>query len=158
MRLLKIGLYALLVLVLQTVVFARLHLFGAVPDLVLVSVVIFAVLEERKNAILFAAGAAFLQDVLSHGIYINLLTKVPLGFLVSGLKEGFAGEEFFLAMGSVAVLTPLVLLAEGVTYYFFFGKQIDLLALLLLLVFSTIYNLALVPVLFPLVRRVIRVP
>ncbi|MFC1540514.1 rod shape-determining protein MreD [Candidatus Margulisiibacteriota bacterium] len=156
MRLLKFGSYVLLVLALQTVVFARLNLFGAAPDLVLISVILFAVLEDRKNALLFAAGAAFLQDILGHGIYLNMVVKLLVGYLVSSIKEGFAGDELFQAIGSTAVFTPLALLAEGVVYYLFFGRQIDVLAFAASLVLSTFFNVLLVPILFPLARRVAR--
>jgi rod shape-determining protein MreD len=156
MRLLKLGLYILFILALQTVVFARLNIWGAAPDLILVSVIIFAVQEERKNTILFAAAAALLQDILSHGIYMNTVMKILIGYLVSSIKEGFAGEEFFLAAGSVAVLTPLALLVEGAVFYFFFSKPVDVPGLVTTMFLATIYNLVLVPVLFPLIRRAAR--
>jgi rod shape-determining protein MreD len=156
MRLLKIGLYALLVLALQTVVFARLNLFGAAPDLILVSVIIFAILAESRSAVIYAAAVGFLQDILSHGIYINMIIKIPVAFLVSNLKEGFAGEEFTFALSAVAVLTPLTLLAEGAFCCFFSGRQVDILGLAMLILLSTLYNLALVPLLLPLARRAAR--
>ena len=76
MRLILILIYVLLVVILQSVVFARLHFFGVSPDLILVSIICFAVLEKRERAIVFAAGTSFLQDILSFGIY---LIRIPYG-------------------------------------------------------------------------------
>ncbi|MFH1347134.1 MAG: rod shape-determining protein MreD [Candidatus Margulisiibacteriota bacterium] len=155
MRLIKITLYLLAILVLQTVVFARLNFFGAVPDLVLVSVIIFAVLQERSAAILFAAAAGFVQDILSFGVYINVVSKVLASTLVTVIKESYRVDEYSLAAGLVAILTPSLLVAEGVIFYFVSGRQIDIQHLLISVILATIYNLILVPVLLPVARKIL---
>lgn len=161
MRFFKTVLYILAVLVLQTVVFPRLNFMGVIPDLFLVSVVAFAVLAERTPATnhdglwpvtLFSAFSAFLQDVLSTGIYFNTIFKVVIGNLVCSIKEKFIGDEYFLAAGMVLVFTPLYLVIEGVIFY----KHFHFFHFVFRVVGSTIYNLLMVPLIFPMVKVIAR--
>ena len=154
MRLFKIVLYVLLVVVLQTVIFARLSLRGVSPDLILVSIVGFAVVEKKPRAVLFSAGAGFLQDILSFGIYMHLISRVAVSVLISNIKESFAGNEYALVAGLVAVTTPLVLIFEGGFYSLFWGRSFEIGYWGATILIATIYNLVMVPVLFPIVKRV----
>ena len=156
MRWIRIGLYVLLILVLQTVVFARLNFWGAVPDLVLVSVIIFAILDKNQKSTLFAAGSSFLQDILGYGIYINTITKVLVSSLTSIIKESFIGDEYSLAALLVAVFTPLTLTVEGLILYLFFDKQFEAYAFVITVLITTVYNLIMVPVFLPVIRKLSR--
>ena len=71
MRFFKVCLYLAAVIILQTVFFPRLGFFGVSPDLILVSVIALAVLAERTPATLFAAAAAFIQDLLLAGCFFH---------------------------------------------------------------------------------------
>lgn len=157
MRWLKIGLYILLILVLQTVVFARLNFWGAVPDLVLVSVIIFAVLDKGRvkaeNALLFATGSGFLQDILSHGIYMHTISKVIICSLVRYIKESYVGNEYFLVVGMVAIFTPLTLVAEAGVFYFLYKQSLSISYMFSIILLTTIYNLIMVPIFSPLIGR-----
>jgi rod shape-determining protein MreD len=156
MRWIRIGLYVLLILVLQTVVFARLNFWGAVPDLVLVSVIIFAILDKNQKSTLFAAGSSFLQDILGYGIYINTITKVLVSSLTSIIKESFIGDEYSLAALLVAVFTPLTLTVEGLILYLFFDTQFEAYAFVITVLITTVYNLIMVPVFLPVIRKLSR--
>jgi len=159
MRFFKTVLYILAVLVLQTVVFPRLNFMGVIPDLFLVSVVAFAVLAERTPATnhdgswpvtLFSAFSAFLQDVLSTGIYFNTILKVVIGNVVCSIKERFIGDEYFLAAGMVLIFSPLYLfLTDGVIHFHFLYFVFRVVA-------TTIYNLLMVLLLFPIVKVIAR--
>lgn len=152
MRFFKILLYILVVFVLQTVVFSRINFMGVVPDLVLVSIVIFAVLEERNPATFFAASFAFIQDIFSSGIYLNTILKTIVSNVISSLKEEFIGDEYTFAAGMVAVFTPLYVLTEGLILLFVFHKEYSLPYFIFRMAAATIYNLVLLPVLFPIVK------
>ncbi|MFC1570934.1 hypothetical protein ACFL31_00115 [Candidatus Margulisiibacteriota bacterium] len=154
MRLLKIVLYVLVILVLQTVVFARLNFFGVRPDLVLVLAIVWAVLFSRRNATLLTLITALMQDILSFGIYLNIITKVVVGTLVSTMKEGFIGDDFHLAVWCVALFTPLSLIAEGIILFFFAHKQVDVPHLLFMMIFATIYNFILLYPIFFIVKKI----
>lgn len=146
MRYLKILLYLLAVLLLQTVVLPRLNFFGVIPDLFLVSAIVFAVLEERTPATLFSASAGFIQDLFSAGVYFNTIVKIMASNLVSSIKEEFMGDEYQLATVLVVLFTPAILIIEGLLnapapYYFVFR-----------MIATTLYNL----LVFPLAYKVLK--
>ncbi|MFH1576555.1 MAG: rod shape-determining protein MreD [Candidatus Margulisiibacteriota bacterium] len=156
MRKLKISLYLLAALVLQTVVFARLNFFGVVPDLVLVTVIIFAVKENYQATVLFAAAAGFLQDVLSAGIYLNTIVNILVATLVSTSKQSFLGDEKLLVAGLVAIFTPLLFVFEGLVFFVFYSRPFDLQHLIVSIVLGTLYNLLLALIFLPLTRMLLR--
>ena len=152
MRALKISLYLGAVLLLQTVLLPRFSFFGVVPDLVLVTVVFYAVLLERTPATLLSALIGFLQDVLTWPFYLNTIIKTVAGAAVQTLRERFVGDEYTLIVGLVALLTPLSVLVEGATLHFVFQREFSLFYFVFRLVAETLYNLLLVPLLYPLVQ------
>ena len=152
MRLFKIIVYLLIILALQTVVFARLNFFGVTPDLILVSVIIFSVFSNSRNAILFAAASGFLQDILATGLYLNTLVKVLAATVVSIFRESFLGNEHSLAAGMVILLTPATLLFEALVYYYFLGLELNAMFLFMNIFVGTVYNLLLLAILFPIVK------
>ena len=154
MRFLKLAAYILAVIVLQTVIFPRLSFMGVYPDLILVSVIAFAVLAERNAATLFSGSLAFLQDVFSAGIYLNTIVKVIVSNAVCSLKEEFMGNEYSLTAGLVAALTPLIILTQAGILFFFFEKDLNWPYLVFSLAATTLYNLLMVPLLFPVVKRI----
>lgn len=93
--------FVLIILLLQTVVFSRLSIFGATPDLVLVTVISFAVLNRRRRTTLLAALLGFLQDVMSFGVYLNVISKVLVAGLISLAKENSIGKRRSLALYAV---------------------------------------------------------
>ncbi|OGB88818.1 hypothetical protein A2625_02095 [candidate division WOR-1 bacterium RIFCSPHIGHO2_01_FULL_53_15] len=156
MRIVKIAVFGLSVIGLQTTVFARLNFFGVIPDLVLVSVIAFAVVSQKTPANLFSASLAFVQDCLSFGLYLNTIIKVVINNIVAGVKDGYVGDEYALTAGLVAVFTPAYLLIEGAVYYFFLAKQLSPGYFIFKMFIATIYNLMLVPLIFPLVSEINR--
>jgi len=156
MRLLKISCYLLIVITVQTVIFARLGFLGVRPDLILVSVIMFAVLNEAKSATIFAAATGLCQDILSFGLYLNTITKVIVSLLVSTFKDGFLGDVYSQVATLVAIFTPTLLVVEAGLLYFLVDRQLDLMHLLLQIILGTIYNLILVPIFLPLARRLLR--
>lgn len=152
MRSTKALIFILTVLILQTAIFSRLSFLGSMPDLILVSVIAFAVIEEQVPAAGFAALAGILQDVLSAGIYLNLLVKVLASNLVSFVKQKFIGDEMFLAGMMVAACTGLILVLQYLTYYFVFGRQFSFWAFIFRLLFETAANLLLTPIVFSILR------
>jgi rod shape-determining protein MreD len=156
MRVLKTSGFILAVIILQTVVFARLNFLGVMPDLVLVSVIAFAVLGERTPANFFAAGLALLQDLLSAGIYLNTIIKLVVNNIIGGVKENYSGDEYSLTVSLVALFTPVQLIIEAAIIYFFLAGRFSPVYLLFRLFCATIYNLMLVPLIFPLVKELNR--
>ena len=153
MRSVKSVVFIGLLLILQSSVFSRLCLFGVGPDLVLVAVVIFAVLNQDEKSTLFAAGTAFLQDLLSYGIYLNLVLKVAYTALINAMKKNFMGSEFFLAAVLLALFTFVTFILTGIIYPLLSGKPIDYPAWLLTVLIAMLYNLVFLPILFPILKK-----
>jgi rod shape-determining protein MreD len=155
MRIVKIIVYLVAVLVLQTVILPRLNLFGVFPDLVLVSVILFAVLEPKAaDGIVFSAVAGYLQDTLSTGGYFNLFSKTVVNATVNALRANFSGEETALAYGLVVGLVPLSLLVEELWLYSDVGAFHAPLLILMRMIVAVLYNLIFIPILLPIIKRV----
>ncbi len=154
MTLLLASIYILVVLIFQTVIFARLNLFGVVPDLVLVSVIIFSVFNNQQRSAIFSAGAGLLQDLLSFGIYLNTILKVLISLIVNLLKENFMGNEFVFSVILVVVFTPLSRLFEVGILYFFGRSQFDCYSIITNTILATVYNMLFIPILFPIIKRI----
>ena len=152
MRFIKYGLYILAILVLQTVIFPRLNFFGALPDLVLVSVIAGAIAGEALPSNVFAAALALSQDLLAAGPYLNTIIKIIVNNIAGRLHDGFVGDDYALAAGLVALFTPLQAIVEGLIVYFFFGRQFSPAYFVFRLAAETVYNLLLLPLIFPLVK------
>lgn len=151
MRGLKIALYLIAIIVLQTVVFARLNFLGVVPDLILVSVIIFSVKDKWQSATIFAGAAGFLQDVLATGPYINTIIKVLVCTIINHIKESLWGEEYSMIAGLVVSFTPLLLIIEMIVL----KRPFDPAHLLFHIFLGTLYNLIFVPILLPIIRKVL---
>ncbi|MBU0630194.1 MAG: rod shape-determining protein MreD [Candidatus Margulisbacteria bacterium] len=146
----------LLVLLLgQTVLLPFLTFFGAMPDLFLVAVIVYAVMAERGGSTFFAAGAGFLQDLFSSGLYLNTLTKVLVGLLVGGISNEVVGDVRSFAASMVAIITPLVLIGEGLVIYFWQGNHFSVFYYLLIVLLTTIYNLAFVPAIYYVLKKLV---
>lgn len=158
MRLIKIIIYIIASLVVQTVVAPRLNFFGVTPDLILVSVIIYAVLEEQGPAALFAAASGCLQDILTAGAYFNFILKVIVAGAVGALRDEFSGDEYSLAAGALAVVTPLLLLLEAAVLALFYDRRPDIPYLLFRMAAGTVYNLLMVPLLFPIIKELVHGP
>lgn len=155
MRTFRWALYVLCLLVLQTVIFPRLNLFGIYPDSLLVAVVVFAAIAQRSPALVFAGSLGFLQDILSVGYYINTIIKVVAGLIVANINQEFVGDKSRLALGLTALISPAAVLLESLFYGSFLGADLDVWFSLFKLVIQTGMNLLLVPVLFWLTEKLV---
>ncbi|MFA6549613.1 MAG: rod shape-determining protein MreD [Candidatus Margulisiibacteriota bacterium] len=153
MRFVKIVFFLLSVIVLQTVAAARLNFFGVFPDLILVSVIILAVLEEEIPAVVLATLFGLAQDLLACGIYINTILKTLLCLIINIIKERFSGDENTLIFSLVAIVSPVLIIING-AMQLAGGARLDLFYFIFTLLVGTLYNLLLIPLLLPLIREV----
>lgn len=152
MRVFKIGLYFSAVLLLQTVISPHFSFFGVVPDLILVTVVVYAVLLDRTPATLWSALGGFMQDVFSFPFCLNTIIKTIVGASVGAIRERFIGEEYSLVIGLVAFFTVFSVLAEGLTIHYLWHRDFSPFYFFGRLIAETVYNLILVPLFYPLAR------
>ena len=145
MRFYKIPFFIILVLCLQTVVLPK---FGLRPDLVLVSIIIFAVHYSFNRALVFTLFISLAQDLLSAGGYFNLVFKALVFLLINLVKHNFEGEEQKLIFILVALLSPLGLIIEA----FLVFPELAIMTVVLRTVWLTMLNLFSVFLLLPLVE------
>jgi len=146
MRFFKIPFFIILVLCLQTVFLPKL---GLAPDLVLVSIIIFAVHYSYNRALVFTLFVSLAQDLFSSGGYYNLVFKALVCLLINLVKHNFEGEEHKLIFILVAILSPLSFVVEA----FLVFPEFAIMTVVLRTVWLTILNLLSVFLLLPLVER-----
>ena len=152
MRTFKLVIFLLALLLIQTVLLPFVTFFGAMPDLFLVAVVIYSVMAEKGTSTFFAAGAGFLQDLFSSGLYVNTLAKVLISALVGGIGDEVVGDGRSFSASMVAIITPLYLIIEGVIIYLT-GHHFSVFYYLLEILLTTLYNLAFVPVVYFMLQK-----
>ena len=153
MRIFKFAAYLLVIVFIQTVFLARLNLWGAIPDLVLTSIIIYAVLNEIESTAVFAFAAAFMQEALSIGPYIGMLTKLLSAVFINIFKDSFMDDKYLASFYFVAAFTPLTLIAEAIVLFYFYGRPIFLLPLLGTVISSTVLNTLTVFILYPVINK-----
>lgn len=146
MRFFKIPFFIIGLLCLQTVVLPKL---GLRPDLVLVSIIIFAVHYSYNRALLFTLFISLAQDLLSAGGYYNLVFKVLVFLLINLVRHNYEGEEQKLIFILVALLSPLSLIVEAILVF----PELAIMTVVLRTVWLTMLNLVSVFLLLPLVNR-----
>lgn len=141
MRWLSYLIFLAALLILQTVVLPRFPLFGEMPDLFLVAVIIISVYRERTEATWLAALYGFCQDIFSAFGYFNLAAKVVIATLVSVWTDEAVGDRRQTAWFLIALLTPVQLLLFWLIGLIFGMPGPTPNLLLLKLVLITGYNL-----------------
>lgn len=151
-RAVKLGLFILIILVSQTVAAARLNFFGVIPDLILVSVVIYSVLVGREQSTLFAGFAGFFQDILSFGIYFNMIEKIIIGNVICSIRDKYSGDPYLLAVSGAAAGTAALTVLHHTLYYFYFHQQFSFAYFIFQLIGGCAYNILMVPILYPFLK------
>jgi len=153
MKIFRLGVFIFLVYLLQVAVVSRFAIFSVRPDLMLVVITLIAVTQGVERG--FASGflGGLMQDVLGGMYFINFLTKGLLGFLVGTFKESIFGSEESVAVTAVLVATVTEFVLQVLILSLFFDKPVATpLSLFLLLVISSVFNCAIAPILYPLIR------
>lgn len=154
----RAGLFALLILtavLFQTTAFSRLTLFGVSPDLILVVVISFALLEGPSVGAVVGFSGGLLRDLLLDSPKgLTGLSYLLVGYIVGSLRPYVQSTSVLVPVGGVFVGSLV-----GTTLY-------QTLLVLLgraslpagdaarIIVLTSVYNTLLVPFVYPLVRRV----
>jgi hypothetical protein len=148
MRFFKLLFFVLAILLLQTVLFPRLPVFGAFPDLVMVCAVCATAASGSASALALVILLSFFQDLLSAGIYINTAGKLLLSALVIRVKERFLGDSRSLSLWLVLIGSPLLIGVEAGVHSLLYQSAFAFFPLLFRVVITTLYNLALTPLIY----------
>jgi len=143
-------------LLLQVTVLTRLPLPGAAPDLLLVLVVAYALVEGPLSGMTTGFVAGVLADSLSD----HALGRLALAYAVVGYLTGFVEDETdrstlvpFLAVGGGALGAVLIYSAEGILLG---DQRMTLYAIGRSLVSSVPYAVVLTPFVLPAVGALVR--
>lgn len=122
-RVLVIAGILLFSIVLQSTIFARINLFGVIPDLILVVTVCFGLLYGSLSGLYVGLAGGFLLDLAGGGILgINILTKALVGYGAGYIGKTVFKDNILIPLVAAAVAT----LAGEITAFLFltaFGWQ-----------------------------------
>jgi len=137
---------------LQTSFFDYIRIFGVEPNLFLVLIICFSLLEESLEAGFIGAIAGIIEDAvigISLGGYTLLNTF--LGISIGSLNKRFVRENLLVSILFVFIFS---LIYEGVFYFiiFYFSGQQDIFYAFEKIIFpESIYNAAITIIVFPFV-------
>lgn len=154
MRYLIFFFISLLALSLQTTVFARLTLFGAAPDLILILVVCFAFLEGTYGGMLAALIGGLLADIFStHVLGVQLLSKLLLAYLIGLTEEKIFKENPMVSVVGIIFATFIDYFLTCFLYQSFGIIKINFLDMQQIFWGELIYNIVLIPVIYVLLYK-----
>jgi rod shape-determining protein MreD len=140
----------------QVSVFAEVHIFGAVPDVLLVSLVVFALLRGSVPGAVGGFFAGLLVDTASLGtLGLTSLVLTLAGYWIGRYGETTGRDRAHAPFLSVAVVTVLYQLGLLVVH-FVLGESAPGGAVVRSLVPAIVLNLILTGPLYALVRRLLR--
>lgn len=141
--------------VLQTTIVPHLRVFGVQPDLILVVVVTYAIIQGPAAGSMAGFVGGLLEDLaLIRGVGLNVLCKTIMGYLGGLIERALFAENILLIMMAIFVATVfnqliyaglIVLLGEKVVFWP---------TLSALILPSALYNALLAPVVYLLLLRV----
>jgi rod shape-determining protein MreD len=142
-------------LLLQSTVFAQVKLAGAKPELMYLITVVLAMIEGPSSGAIGGFAAGMSQDfLLDDPKGITALTLVLVGYAVGMIRQYIVTPSPFLPVLLVAGATAAGVLFHGVVA-FLLGLLAEGFAYLArTAVLSALYNAALTPILYPVLRRV----
>jgi rod shape-determining protein MreD len=140
----------------QVSVFSQLHVFGAVPDVLLVSLVGFALLRGSVGGAVGGFFAGLLVDTASLGtLGLTALVLTLSGYWIGRYGETTGRDRAHAPFLSVAVVTVLYQLGLLVVH-FVLGESAPAGAVMRSLLPAIVLNLILTAPLYALVRRLLR--
>jgi rod shape-determining protein MreD len=152
----KAAVLLFVVAVAQVSIFSQLHVFGAVPDLLLVSLVAIALLRGSVAGAVGGFFAGLLVDTATLGtLGLTSLVLTLVGYWVGRYGETTGRERAHAPFLSVAVVTVLYEVGLLVVH-FVLGESAPAGAVVRSLVPAIVLNLILAAPLYALVRRLLR--
>jgi rod shape-determining protein MreD len=153
-RVLSIAAIVVTALLLQSTVFAQLELLGVRPELLYLVTIVIAVLEGPNEGAVVGFVSGMAQDfLLAQPKGITALTLTLLGYSM-GLVRAYITSPSPLLPTSLVAFGTAVGLAFYETVAFLLGQFDQRIGYALrVIVFASLYNAVLTPILYPLLRR-----
>jgi rod shape-determining protein MreD len=141
-------------LVLQTTVFADVRLLGARPELMYLLTISFAILEGPASGAIAGFAGGMAQDfLLNQPKGITALTLTLLGYAVGLLRQYIVSPSPLLPVLLVAGGTFVGELFYGLVAFLLGQLDVSTIYLFRVAALAGVYNAALTPLVFPLLRR-----
>lgn len=153
MRAFRLFVLLIFIYLVQIIIVSKLAVFGVRADILLVFTAICAVMFGAEGGFLIGLFCGFVQDVFGGAFYIHTISKGILGFLIGTLKESILGTEEAVVLIAVFAATISNFIFELLLLFFFFGKPLaSPWPLLMTLIISCLYNMALTLIFYPAVK------
>ncbi|OPL08988.1 MAG: hypothetical protein AVO33_08755 [delta proteobacterium ML8_F1] len=154
MRHVKVLLAAVLVFALQTTVISQLRIYGVVPNLILVTLLLMVLLPRDRSGIEFALIAGFLQDLFTaKALGTNVFIYVLIVMFFYYFKEMYFGENRISVVAGVVIATILYHLIFFITVIFLRDQYRSVLTVLGTAGIEAVYNSLLALAVLPLGRK-----
>jgi rod shape-determining protein MreD len=141
MKILKLFAFLLFFYLLQITVFSRFEVLGVRPDILLIVTTLLAVTYGAEEGFVVGILCGIISDIFGGLFYINTVSKGLLGFLVGTFKESVLGTEEAVSLTAVLAATMTNFIIELLLLFFFFGKPIASIPVILItLTVSCFYN------------------
>lgn len=108
-------LLSFVIFIVHSTVFQFLRIYGIIPNISLIFIVVFSAIYPEKEGLLMAIFLGSLQDVfMSIALGINLLIYVPMAYVIHTMEVSLFKDN---------VLTPIVFLGVSTMFYYlmYFG-------------------------------------
>ncbi|MDD4801807.1 MAG: rod shape-determining protein MreD [Syntrophomonas sp.] len=141
MRFLLLALLPFLALLLQSTIFRAITIFGAIPDMVLVLVIFYALLNGERKGTVYGVICGLLEDLyIGRFIGINSISKGITAYIVGRLQGNVFKENLFVGViGVIAgtALNSVLLLILSLTSFEVFNLDISI---IIEMIYQGIYN------------------
>jgi len=152
-RLLRISLFIIIIILIQSMLFSVFNIFGAKIDLILIFVVLWAALRGPEEGLIIGFVFGLFQDFLSVNYYGNTLAKMILGFLVGVVKTKIYEIQYNLSGLFVFIFCFASFILNYFIFTYFLGLKIEF--SLFHLILSAVLNSLISYLCFPLIAAVV---
>lgn len=148
------GLLILTAVLFQTTVFAKFKLFEVVPDLVVVLVICFALLEGPTTGAVVGFSAGFLRDLLlTAPTGLTGLAYLIVGYVVGSVRPYVESTSVFVPIAGVFFGSLAASTIYGVLQQLLGQESVPLGRSIQVVVLIAVYNTLLVPFVYPIARK-----
>lgn len=118
-------LLAFVIFILHSTVFQFLRIYGIMPNISLIFIVVFSAIFPEKEGLILALFLAIFQDVfLSMTLGINLLIYVPIALVIHMMEDSLFKDNFLTPVAFLGISTLFYYLAYFSFMYFLDGNVV----------------------------------
>ena len=147
--------FLLVISVVQTTVLRSIEIFGVVPNLIVVSVICYALMRGDFRGIIFGSIAGAVLDLLSgRMVGMNTILCSTMALLCACLFDSLFNNNSFVASVFVLWISAIYEFLIYVFYFLFWGNTDFVFALIYKILPCAVYNAAAAFVIYPIMRKI----